>query len=529
MSIKTYLYRCPKENSILLFWLIINSACLWANGILSARALTSLVALEFQTFFLTCLGIFLVYLLWSLQIQQVNHWRERAIQAIDTELRKDIAQALSYADSQTFQKETPETYASWLTNDVATINDLGFEVLEYMIMQGMNALIGALTLLRFHPTFAVTLIFFAALMQLVPKVFQKAIEEKALLFTKKQEALLAQITDVLEGFQALLTANRLFVLPQKIEEASHNFAKSKIDYSTTFGHFMVTQNLLSMASQIAILTQAGYLFSRGLVPVGAVTSSQYFASTIFTSLTGFLANASELKSCQPIFEKFAALPNQKSEEEQIVLKQANIDVVDLSFSYENQPIFQNLNLAFQAGQKYAITGPSGRGKSTLLKLLAGELQASNGLIRYGEQAMSKLSQHNINSFLTYLPQTAYLFQESLAFNLTLGAPLEEERVLSLFNKLALTDWFTSLPHGFDTILDGQCRPSGGQAQKICLIRALLLDKPFLLLDESLSAIDPTSRQAIEDYLHSLDTTLIHVSHQLEPIHSQNYQIINLTV
>lgn len=520
MSIKTYLLRCPKENSILLLWLFVNSFCLWANGVLSARALTDLVRLQFSSFFIRCGLIVVVYLLWSLQIQQQNEWRERAIQAMNTEIRTDIATRLSYCNSTEFTGEGTSSYSSWMTNDIHTINDLGFEMLEYMIMQGLNTLIGIATLIHFHPSFAITLLFFSLFMQLVPKAFSTALQQQSAAFSLKNEELVEKITDSLNGFQALLAARQLPLLPKMIQQASRDFAKSKNVYAQTFGYFMASQNLLSMFSQITILSQAGYLFSKTLVPVGVVTSSQYFASSIFTSLTGFLANASELKACQPIFEKFDQLPS-KERVPQSLSFEHQFGLNNLSMALGNHTLFDQFDLILEKNKHYLLSAPSGRGKSTLLKILSGEMQLPNGYLVIDGQRFTSLTDRDLTQLIFYLPQKPYLFQGSLAFNIGLGSTFDKERALVLLKQLDLMEWFSSLPDGFDTELGSSFLPSGGQVQKICLMRALLSERPILFLDESLSAIDQTSRQKIERYLFSLEKTILYVSHQLDRLPTEH--------
>ncbi len=515
MSIKTYLLRCKAENARLLFWIVLNSFCLWANGILSAKALTSLVQQKPQEFLLYCLAIVSVYLIWSLQIRQQTIARERAIQAMNTELRTDIAQCLSKIDTHTFHKENTATYTSWLTNDIQAINDLGFEVLEYMIMQGINFLVGAVTLLSFHPTFAITLLIFGIAMQFIPRVFEHLLQEKSLHFSQKNEELVAHITDVLCGFQVLLSAQRLFLLPNKIKKSSESYAQSKIDYSKIFGNYMACQNLVSMSSQIAILAQAGWLFSLGLVPVGIVTSAQYFASTIFSSLTGFLANASELKACTPIFDKFNQLPVPISTNQKAITFEKELRIEKLTFSYPSQKIFSDLSFILEKGKKYAMIAPSGQGKTTLLKLITKDLPLQKGQIYLDQQSLNSISQYDLSRVIQYLPQLSYLFHESLAFNLGLGQEVDKKRVMALFEKMDLLEWFASLPNGFETVLDEQQAVSGGQAQKLCLVRALLQDKPILLMDESLSAVDTVSRTTIETYLATLPQTILSISHHID--------------
>ena len=140
MTLKTYLFRCKRSNSIWLFWIFINSLCVYLNGILSAKAISTIVNFDLQSFLYLSGAILAVNLLWVLQIYQNSKASEKAIQEMCTEIRKDIVKRIEKNGGVHFASKSISAYTSWLTNDINTIRDLGFETLELMISQALNIL-----------------------------------------------------------------------------------------------------------------------------------------------------------------------------------------------------------------------------------------------------------------------------------------------------------------------------------------------------------------------------------------------------
>lgn len=226
MTILHYIFRCKKENALLLFWLLVNTSCLLLHGIFSAQALTQLVALRIPAF----LWVLLVNLVWMLQIRQVNIAEQTAIQAMNTAIREDLSHKIAKSSYQAFHKQDTATYTSWMTNDVQTIQDLGFETFELMTTQVMNVVGATVTLATYHPSFILTLLLFTLLMAGIPKLFSKQLEEATQAFSQKNEELVQHIQDSLSGFDVLLNTQKTNYIPSKIILASKDLAHSRTRY-----------------------------------------------------------------------------------------------------------------------------------------------------------------------------------------------------------------------------------------------------------------------------------------------------------
>ncbi|MFA9413390.1 ATP-binding cassette domain-containing protein [Streptococcus sp. E29BA] len=511
MSITTYLLRCKRENAKLLFWLVLNSLCVLANGLLSAQALTNLVAQDVRAFLMSTGLNLLVYLLWMLQIKQIVPAREHALQAMNHEMRTDILTRLSQTNYEQFQRESADTYTSWLTNDILTINELGFETLELMLTQLLNLIFSAITLISYHPSFALSVLLLTGLMSLLPKRFEQKLADKALLFSEKNDQLLTSINHTLKGYGTLFGAGRLSELVRRVGAPEAAYAASRVSYQQTLGKMMATQNGLSFLSQLTILAQAGLLFAFNQVPIGAVSSSPYFASITFAGLTGFFANWAEVRSIAPIFTKFQNIPEAtKSGADQITTMGTALTTHDIQLMVNEQLILDFPNITLTKGKHYRLMGPSGSGKSTLLMLLSGRLTPTTGQL-----TMDSLPARTraLTQLTTYVPQDSFIFTDTLRYNLTLGRTIPDEPLLDGLVAIGLGQWLAQLPDGLDSQISQESL-SGGQAQRLSFLRGALEDKPIWLLDEITSALDPISRQTINAYLDKQqDKTILLVSHQ----------------
>ena len=522
MTLTTYLFRCRQINSIWLFWIFINSLCVYLNGILSARAISTIVNFDLQGFLYLSGAILAVNLLWVLQIYQNSKVSERAIQEMCNEIRKDIIKKIEMKDMRHFETKSVSAYTSWLTNDINTIRDLGFETLELMISQALNIIFAIIAFFSFHYSLLFTIFIFFILMVNLPKIFTKQMERKAVYFTEKNEELVKAIDDSLNGFRMLSNANQLHYLLVKILSRSEKFSKSRVSYAKTFGGLMSVQNGTSFVSQIAMLTHSGILYFYRLIPIGAVSSSQYFSSIIFAGLTGLTANYAEFKTVNKIFEKFELTDDRKIVEIENVKRpwktfSEKLEIQSITIEREGKTVLEDVTFTIEKNKKYAIAGSSGSGKSTLLKAMNGEVAIARGDIFYDYVSSEYIDVQDIHQQISYVSLDDHIFNETILFNLTLGRQIDATKLEQAVQLFYLKDWISTLSHGLDTRLSEISQDiSSGQKQRISLARAYLEEKPIMIIDEATDAIDKERRYQIEHYLFSIpDKTVIFVSHHLD--------------
>ena len=181
----------------------------------------------------------------------------------------------------------------------------------------------------------------------------------------------------------------------------------------------------------------------------------------------------------------------------------------------------HLNLTIHRGEKLALVGPTGAGKSTIMNLLLGFMTPTEGHILVDEQHLSPALAAAWRKQITYLPQHPHLFMGTIADNLRMANPectLQEMIVAA--KKAGADEFISQLPAGYETVVgENGTGLSGGQLQRIALARAFLKSSPIILLDEPTANLDPESEMWIERALNELltDKTVLVIAHRLGTI------------
>lgn len=194
---------------------------------------------------------------------------------------------------------------------------------------------------------------------------------------------------------------------------------------------------------------------------------------------------------------------------------------NLTFGYKDKKnLFTCLNLSIKKGEKIAFIGESGCGKSTLVDITIGLLSPKEGRVLLDENELNMKNVKNYRQKIGYIPQNIYLFNDSIAKNISFGDEVDEEKLQRVIKQANLEHFVKNLPQGVQTkVGDGGSNLSGGQKQRIAIARALYLDPEILVLDEATSALDTESEARIMDEIYKIskDKTMIIIAHRLSTI------------
>ena len=194
--------------------------------------------------------------------------------------------------------------------------------------------------------------------------------------------------------------------------------------------------------------------------------------------------------------------------------------VGLSWRDDAPHALAGIDLVIRPGEAVALVGPSGAGKTTLVNLLPRFLQPTSGRITLDGVPLADWDMHALRRQFALVSQDVVLFNDSVAANVSLGAPMPREQVRAALAAANLLEFVESLPDGLDTAIGHNgSQLSGGQRQRLAIARAVAKDAPVLILDEATSALDSESERAVQDALERLmkgRTTLV-IAHRLSTI------------
>ena len=274
---------------------------------------------------------------------------------------------------------------------------------------------------------------------------------------------------------------------------------------------------------------------RGEILVGVITSFLSYANSFGEPFTNISEQVSAIQqsfaSANRVFNVLDE-ENEPSDEKLPNLLDCNgeIEIKNVNFSYiPKTTLIQNLNLSVKKGQKIAIVGPTGCGKSTIINLLMHFYDVNSGYITVSDTPIKEITRSSLRSKYGMVLQDTWLFNSTIRENIAYGnpnAPLED--IIEVAKMSGIHDYMDKLPKKYDTeIIEGGSNLSQGEKQLICIARVMLIKPPMLILDEATSNIDTRTERLVQnafDILMNGRTTFI-VAHRLSTITSADVILV----
>ena len=203
----------------------------------------------------------------------------------------------------------------------------------------------------------------------------------------------------------------------------------------------------------------------------------------------------------------------------------NIEFKNLSFSYDDRKVLNNINLSIIKGSLFAIAGESGLGKSTFAKVLFKNLDDYSGEILIDGKSLRDFSKSDINALGFYVSPDSYVFNESIMDNLKKATKLSEHEILEWIEEKNILKFVKTLPDGFNTIIGENGKLiSPGQRQQIICVRSLLADRKIYIFDEMTSSVDTENEIAILDLIKmiSKNSIVMFISHKMKQVNKADF-------
>ena len=302
--------------------------------------------------------------------------------------------------------------------------------------------------------------------------------------------------------------------------------------------------ILRAIANILLFILGGQAVLRGDLSIGQYTLIMAYFNMISGATKYFYSIGENIAELGIYVGRSQAILEQERDLDgsEIVDRIESISVQGLDFAYPGKaPIFEHFDLSLESGKSYLLLGPNGSGKSTLIKILIGALKAQgkSRICLSNEDSRHLCLNHMLRDSIAICEQEPHLVSDTIAFNLDpvgfLRGDMTDERIEDLYQRIAqdpadkilgFSDFLTKMPEGLMTRIDGATDLSGGEKQKIALMRTFLKNADLVFLDEPTSALDRESKRRLIDYLkkYKEGRILIISSHERELIESADRRI-----
>ena len=333
------------------------------------------------------------------------------------------------------------------------------------------------------------------------------------------------LVETLNGLETIKATGSAGLMRKRFEEATNN--QSDLGFrSRTISQFAINSSAsIQQFAQVALIFYGVFLIQDGIVTMGALIAVVILAGRTLAPLTQ-LANAltrvNSARTAYTTINNIMKKPKDRDDDENPLSRpnlNGNIEFKNVTFSYpgSNEPIIKDLSFKIKSGERVAILGRMGSGKSTIARLLSGLYEPDVGSILIDGVDLRQIDQADIRRNLGFMLQETWLFSGSVKENIQMGyVQYSDEHILEISKISGVDEFIRQNPAGYDFPLKERGEGlSGGQKQSINLARAILHNPSLLILDEPTSSMDTATEKIVLDKLveWSKEKTLIAITHR----------------
>jgi len=522
-----YIARTPTDDSVWLANIIDSIAVIMTHQTEPTLSSVLLVAALFY--------VAIALIEWAVTSAQLYYIEKLGLFVI-ADIRADFFSHINSLSQRFFEYGNTGRLVSRVTNDA--------EALKKILSTGVIGLVADLVmtlsiilvmaLIDFQLTLVALLI--APLLAVVSRVFQKWIKDAWRIARRNVASLTGKVQDLMYGAKLTKSLVQEERSLREFDEVNEQNMQTQIKAETVSVAYSSVATVLGSVMTAAIWYLGGMKVLGSTRTVGQLVAFSTYSEIFFSPVRNLAMMYGDIQSALAGAERIFVILDQRPEvmesEEPIQLDEVRGEIVfrDISFSYvPDQPVLKHINLNIKPGEKVAIFGPTGSGKSTMINLLGRFYDPLEGVVEIDEHNLRDLSFSTLRKVVSIVLQEPYLFNGTVEYNLKFGNPeVSDEEMVRVARYVGMHEAVMELEEGYETVLHERgTNLSYGQRQLICLARAIIVDPRILVFDEATSSVDPYTEARIQDTLRRemMNRTVILVTHRVSTVRDMDRIIV----
>jgi ABC-type multidrug transport system fused ATPase/permease subunit len=444
-------------------------------------------------------------------------YKAKATYLLEGHIRNDLYQKILRAKLKDTEDNHSAIYINHFKSDVTMITDGVYDLLPKLVFYVFRFLGAFVVLFILDWLFAVLFLTLGLLLFVLSRLLSKQIKLIQKEALSAEDELYQSMQEGLTHLEVIKAFEAESIQAESLQNASNHFftKRMKKQWVSAFTGLGL-HGFFAFGYLFAILFGT-YRLSQGSIVFGSLVAIIQLVQNIQSPFSGLSNIVIKYHQWQASLDRIRMMDSlEKESSTKIPLRPfKKIEFKKVSFKYNQKSIIDNLSFELKPGELIWIKGESGKGKTTLIKLLLGLIQPNSGSIELKIDESTYALSESTRPFFSYVPQSYYLLSNTILDNLTLGKNIPMEKVIEACQTAMIYEDILKTPQGFDTKLKEMgAGLSIGQLERLSIARALLKDAPILLLDEITASLDADTEKKVLGNLKALkQKTIMMVSHR----------------
>jgi ATP-binding cassette, subfamily B, bacterial len=447
----------------------------------------------------------------------------RVGEAFLRDLRSSVFRHLMSLGMDFFEREKTGKLVARMTSDMDALQELVQMGLVMFVQNGLLFVGAILVIFLLSWQLALCVLVVVPPVVIASRWFRKASNKAYLLVRDRIGQNLSTLQEGLAGVRVVQAFARERAFTRRFRETNEAQYDANIETVRISAKYFPIVEFAGVTGIALIVGIGGGFVSADIVTVGTVAAFVLYLNNLFEPIQQLSQLYNTLQQAgaalQKLFELLDERPSIAERPGAVDLpEEGGLDLDHVSFGYGNHDVLHDVSLRVPLGERLALVGPTGAGKSTLAKLIARFYDPREGKVEYGDVDLRDVTLRSLRERIVVVPQEGFLFAGSVRDNILVGkADATDQEIHDAIAALGLEERFDQLPEGLETeVRERGSRLSAGERQLVSLVRAALADPALLVLDEATSSLDPGTERTVERALGRLTEgrTVVVVAHRL---------------
>lgn len=459
----------------------------------------------------------------------------RVVQGTCFELRRRIAAKIDALPVGYFEKTSTGDVLSRITNDVDTLG-MNLNASVTQLITGVATVLGVvIMMLSISPIMTLVALIIIPVSLLIVSVVVKRSQKYFRMQQNRLGAINGQVEETFSGHAVVRAFGKEDEVVEKFHQTNEELRESAWKSQFLSGLLMPIMTFVSNLGYVVVAVVGALFAIQGRITVGDIQAFIQYMKNFTQPLTQLAQISNVLQqmaaAAERVFE-FLDAEEEKDEPAKILAAEVkdNVEFVHVSFSYEpGKPVITDFSASVKEGQTVAIVGPTGAGKTTMVKLLMRYYDVDSGAIRIGGHDVREFDRNDLRSMVGMVLQDTWLFKGTIRENIRYGNLEATDEQVEAAAKAAFADHFIrTLPGGYEMeINEDTSNISQGQRQLLTIARAILADRRMLILDEATSSVDTRTEELIQRAMDRLmhGRTSFVIAHRLSTIRNADLILV----